>query len=66
VKLVAQVKLTPTAEQAMALEATLRACNHEANRARFSPISPGTRTRAALQPVASAGLSAAAGGADLL
>jgi putative transposase len=59
VKLVVQVKLTPSPEQAAALEATLRACNLEADRVSELAYWTGKKTRAALQPTAYAGLKAA-------
>lgn len=58
-KLVVQVKLAPSPQQAAALEATLHACNREADRVSDLAFFGGKKTRAALQPAAYAGLKAA-------
>lgn len=49
VKLVVQVRLLPTPEQAAALEATLRACNHAANFCSATAFTSGHRREYALR-----------------
>ncbi|WP_405853220.1 transposase [Streptomyces sp. NBC_00090] len=57
-KLVVRVKLLPTPEQTVALEATLRACNDAASRLSIRAFESGRTSRAALQALAYADLKA--------
>jgi putative transposase len=58
VKLVVQIKLLPTPEQALALEATLHACNEAANWLSTQAYDQQVTSRARLQALAYVGLKA--------
>ncbi|WP_411147175.1 RNA-guided endonuclease InsQ/TnpB family protein [Streptomyces sp. A30] len=60
-KLVVQVKLLPTPEQAAAMEATLRACNRAANHVSWVAYESGTRDRNGLQKLVYADIKAVFG-----
>ncbi|MFF0115947.1 zinc ribbon domain-containing protein [Streptomyces prasinus] len=60
-KLVVQVKLLPSSEQAAALEATLRACNRAADHVSRVAYESGTRDRNGLQKLVYADIKAAFG-----